>query len=352
MKQRIGFLGIGQCGGNIASLFESNGYNCLFINTCEQDLNSLPISVKFRFKIRNAEGCNHDRNKAIRYAKLHYKEIINQIQDKLLSCDLIYFCFSTAGGTGSGFAPMLLEMCSEAFPDKYFGCVAVLPSENESPQVQLNAYECYKEISKIEKLASVFTLDNNKQKDKLAINLLFFQRFNAIINIHKFTNTRGNIDKAELFKMLYTRGNAYISECKYTAPDELSANLIKSWEESNVFADIEKDRQIKYLGLSTLHEPQLESLQKYIGTPFDVFQNYHNNNNITILSGLSFPKARINTIIEKIKNNKDIIKRSLENPLDSIADDGLDFLEDIKPKLIPPIIDTKPLDEILKKYST
>lgn len=348
MKQRIGFLGLGQCGGNIASIFESNGYNCLFINTCEQDLESLPVSVKFRYKIKNAEGCSHDRLKAIQYIKHHYSEIIDQIRDKLSFCNLIYFCFSTAGGTGSGFAPILLEMCNTAFPDKNFGCVAVLPSENESPQAQLNAYQCYKELSQIENIASVFTLDNNKQKDKLKINHLFFQHFNSILDIPKYTNARGNIDRAELFKMLTTRGNCIIANCNYTAPDELTANIIRSWEESEVFADIEKDKQIKYLGLSTTHDSNLEALQRYIGVPFDIFQNYHNNSNISILSGLSFPKKRINAIVEKIKSRKDLIKRNIENSYDCITDE-LDFLENIKP--IPPMIDTKPLDEILKKYT-
>ena len=33
LRDKVGFVGLGQCGGNIASLFEQNGYECLFINS-------------------------------------------------------------------------------------------------------------------------------------------------------------------------------------------------------------------------------------------------------------------------------------------------------------------------------
>lgn len=350
MKNKIGILALGQCGGNIGSLFEANGYNCLFINTSAEDLSTLQ-NVKFRYKIQEAEGCNHDRNKAVQYIQKYYREIIEQIEDKLRDQSLIYFCFGAGGGTGSGFAPILLEMCNSIFPDKHFGCICVLPSDNEAPQVQLNAYECYKAISKIEKLASVFTLDNNKQRDKLRINQSFFNKFNQILDIPKHTSIKSNIDKAEIFKMLTTRGNIYISNCPYTAGFDLTASIINSWEESECFADIEKDKQIKYLGLSITHDVNIHMLQRYIGTPLDIFQNYHPTTNITILSGLSFPKKRIEAIVERIRVHKDIIKRNLNNPIDSITTE-LDFLEDIKPTLETPKVDTRTLDEILKQYAS
>lgn len=348
MKSKIGILALGQCGGNIGSIFETNGYNCLAINTCEQDLSTL-TTVKFRYKIKGAEGCSHDRIKAINCIKENYRDAIEQIRDKLYHCSLIYLCFSTSGGTGSGFAPILLEMCNREFPDKHFGCIAVLPSDDEAPQLLMNAHQCYKEISQIERLASVFTLDNNKQKDILRINQLFFKKFDSIIDIPKYTNTKGNIDQAELFKMLTTRGNAIITNCNYSSTSDLTANLIRSWEETDIFADIEKDKHIKYLGLSTIGEPDKEALKRYIGTPFDVFQNYHSNSNISILSGLTFPKQRINNIYKKLEGNKDIIIKNLENSIDCITDD-LDFLNHIKPPL-PEILDTRPLEDILKKYA-
>ena len=41
MKEQIGILGVGQCGGNIVSLFEQKGYECAYVNTSMEDLNSL-----------------------------------------------------------------------------------------------------------------------------------------------------------------------------------------------------------------------------------------------------------------------------------------------------------------------
>ena len=41
MKEQMGILGVGQCGGNIVSLFEQKGYECAYVNTSMEDLNSL-----------------------------------------------------------------------------------------------------------------------------------------------------------------------------------------------------------------------------------------------------------------------------------------------------------------------
>jgi hypothetical protein len=347
MKNRIGIIALGQCGGNIGSIFETYGYNCLFINTSKEDLSTL--NVKYRFHIPESSGAAHDREKAITLASKHYLRIIDEVKDKFESQNLIYLCFGTGGGTGSGLAPMLLEMLNSKFPNKHFGCIAVLPSESEMPKIQMNAFQCYKEISNIDKLASVFTLDNNKQVDKFKLNRLFVQKFDLMLDSTDHVNIKGNIDKAELFKMLTTRGNFYISTFNSTSNDNIISSIIKSWENSDVFADIERDKQITYIGLSLVQEVDIESLQKVIGTPFDVFQNVNRDLNITILSGLTFPKTRINKIIEKINSKKEIIKNNITNALTNKIVDTIDFVEEIERQQID--IDLKNLEEILSKYT-
>ena len=59
----IGFIGVGQAGGNIVQLFERKGYPVMYINTSQEDLNTLKDS-KYVYHITNGEGANKDRDKA------------------------------------------------------------------------------------------------------------------------------------------------------------------------------------------------------------------------------------------------------------------------------------------------
>ena len=63
MKNKIAFVAVGQAGGNIGQLFEQKGYNVLYINTSQEDLDTLE-KAKFKYHIPNGEGCNKDRRKA------------------------------------------------------------------------------------------------------------------------------------------------------------------------------------------------------------------------------------------------------------------------------------------------
>ena len=60
MKNKIAFVAVGQAGGNIGQLFEQKGYNVLYINTSQEDLDTLE-KAKFKYHIPNGEGCNKDR---------------------------------------------------------------------------------------------------------------------------------------------------------------------------------------------------------------------------------------------------------------------------------------------------
>jgi len=345
VKRKIGFVCIGQAGGNIGQILESQGYNCLFINTSREDLDTL--NTKYRYHIEGGEGCNHNREKAISLIKKDYRRVLEEVQDKLYHQQLIYLVFSTGGGTGSGFAPILLEALSST-TNKSYGCITILPAFDEPLKAHMNAFKCYQELSTIEKLATVFTLDNEKL-NKFTINTHFVSLFNTALDITNHLDTRGNIDKAELWEMLNTRGNAIITTCNSSSSTNLTSSIIKSWEQ-NVFADIERDKSIVYMGLSLTADINLDDLKKYIGNPLDVFKNYNRDQTVTILSGLSFPKARINKIIDTLNNNKDTIKKNILNSKINKIDTSIDWLDDIEK---PASKDTGihiNLEEIFSKY--
>ena len=63
MKKEIGFVAIGQAGGNVGRLFEKMGYTVLYINTSEEDLKTLPDAAH-KYHLEGGDGCNKDRAKA------------------------------------------------------------------------------------------------------------------------------------------------------------------------------------------------------------------------------------------------------------------------------------------------
>ena len=108
MKNRISFLAVGQAGGNIGLKFEQKGYKVLYINTSREDLDTLG-TAKFKHHIKNGEGSNYDRKKAKEAVINDYEEISKKIIEGL-DTEFDYAIFSSGGGTGSGVAPMLVEL--------------------------------------------------------------------------------------------------------------------------------------------------------------------------------------------------------------------------------------------------
>ena len=84
MKNKIAFVAVGQAGGNIGQLFEQNGYNVLYINTSQEDLDTLE-KAKFKYHIPNGEGCNKDRRKAKQLVIDDFDQIAAQIETKIKS---------------------------------------------------------------------------------------------------------------------------------------------------------------------------------------------------------------------------------------------------------------------------
>ena len=58
MKNKIAFVAVGQAGGNIGRLFEQKGFSVLYVNTSQEDLDTLD-HAKFKHHITGGEGCNN-----------------------------------------------------------------------------------------------------------------------------------------------------------------------------------------------------------------------------------------------------------------------------------------------------
>ncbi len=328
MKEKIGFIAVGQAGGNIGSRLELKGYKVLYINTSQEDLSTLN-NAKFKHHIKDGEGCNKDRLKAKQALIDDFDAISRKIQEGF-DCEFIYVIFSSGGGTGSGAGPMLCELMLNDIDDgnlkqENVGIITILPGTNEPIKTKINSYECFDEISKVDGLSSVIILDNDKCMDKLVLNNKFTTNLTEFLDIPiKHKSERGNIDKAEILETLKAPGMLKIIQI----PSKDSKTDIVLNSINNIYAESENDGIVKYISLSQAGtQLDLNLLQRDIGVPVDIFQTYNEHSTILALAGLSYPASRFKKIEESINENKEKVIHSLHANTKIELNNDIDFLK-------------------------
>ncbi|WP_250277610.1 FtsZ/tubulin family protein [[Clostridium] colinum] len=319
MKEKIGFIAIGQAGGNIGKLLKVNGFDVVFINSSKGDLDTVNVDENIKYHIKNGLGCAKDRDSAKKVAKDDFNAINEFIDQTLSKRELYYIVSSTGGGTGSGISPTLANIFINAF-NKDVGLISILPSDKDTLQAKINSYEYLKEITEIENLCGCLMLDNNKKNDIEHINKSFVNLFSKIFDYKKYETTKGNIDEAEILRLLKTKGMINIASCKN---DESTKNLIENIN-NGIFTRLEEDGVIKYLGLSKGINFDEKLFFEKVGKYLDKFQNINKDYTLAILSGLTFPLKRIRGLKDEISKEKDtIIKLNTEK---DIKLEDIDFL--------------------------
>jgi hypothetical protein len=328
MKESIAFIAVGQAAGNIGRLFEKEGFNVLFINTSIEDLNTL-TDVKFKYHIPEGEGCNKDRDKAKNLVIDHFDEIVSEIKSKIKE-EFIYVIFSTGGGTGSGAAPMLIDLLSMNLEDNTIGAITILPSDKESLRTHINAYESIKELVDIENIGGTYLIDNNNG-NKIEINKVFVELFKRMLKMITYIDERGNIDKAELKEMLRTKGVNAIGNVSKNNTN--TSTVLLSLKET-IFAPF-TDKVIKYIGFVGPETIDIDDIGKEVGTNYvDVFRGYTDKEATCLLCGMKFPEKRIEAIKKRIDSSKEQVIEDLKSVEVNNFKGDVNFLNGFKSKKV------------------
>lgn len=311
MKERVGFIGIGQAGGNITSGFNNLGYSCIAINSSKEDL--AVVDIENKLLIPNANGCNHDRDKSKVYIKRFYKEVIDVCKNIFKDVDVVYTVYSAGGGTGSGAGPLITELLSNVFLGKVIGSICIIPDLNEPIKIQINAYKCLVELSSIDSMGGVFVIDNTGW-DKLEINKEVIYLLDNLFKITDHVSIKGNIDEADIYEFLKLRGCVDI------------ARINKDVEMHKVFPVRETDGKAVYNLISMSKNKSLEELKGLYTNSYDLFLNYNDTEETLIaVNGLSFYKSRIDMIKDKIELNKASVQSNILNAKKNKLKDELDW---------------------------
>ncbi len=323
MRKKISFVAVGQAAGNIGRLFEQKGFAVIYVNTSQEDLDTLE-NAKFKYHIPKGEGCNKDRRKAKQLVIDDFDNIAAEIESKI-KAEMIFVIFASGGGTGSGAGPMLIDLLIDE--GKTVGAVTILPAPSESVKSHINSYECFSELAGISGMGSCFIIDN-ENGDKLKLNSIFVESLVAFLEIpEKHKSVKGNIDKAEIMETLKSHGVSVVIRSK----GKESADIIQAIKES-ALAPLEPDRAVKYITASIAGNVKMEDLEKAFGTPIDNFQTFNDEETVCCISGLTYPQSRLDVIYNKVSENKELIKKNLAATRETGLKGGVNFLEEIEPE--------------------
>lgn len=294
LKNKSGFVGIGAYAGNQLLPFYKDGYPCLFVNTATTDLDSLTeVDDQYKYQIPGGEGCNKDRIKSRELFRKDIDNIINEVKEKLPGIEYLFVVASLGGGTGAGSVMPMKRVAMNDLDIKACIVITVLPNtKTESIQALINSYETLAELEALEEPGTMFILDNDKNNNKMKINEIFFCHLDALLTLN-CNSALGNIDDAEVEQMLCSRGVSIISKLGKDKSD--IQNLISTFH-NNVYAPLEDDKVIKYIGLAnsgTGHGIRMEDVYEEVGTPLDTYIQYEAKYTLCVLSGLSLPYKKM-----------------------------------------------------------
>lgn len=316
-------IGIGNAGSQVAAVvndIDKPEVRCFLINSSEKDLDDNVVNKDIpAFIIGNHRGAGRDRGTAKEFLKdsLATLFVTNEFIVPLNESDIIFVIASTAGGTGSGCGPMLVNRIQRMYPDKTVIFYGILPKHSESPQAQMNTLECLKEVTNTKfpmtyMLADLHTYENETSDIAYKkINNYIVETLKVLFGDYMNKSPYGMIDENDLLTIISETGYMavyHIPNLNQTDIEHRTTQSILIDEISHgSAAHIQADKHVMKMGViintpSSAEDPSknsnFEELEAYTGVPLDVFVNYaisigSRGSMSLIMSGCSKPMDRI-----------------------------------------------------------
>ena len=342
--EKITIIGVGNCGGQVASLAEKKYpdlFDTIYINTSEADLSMVQDKNGLKFKIgekEEIEGSGKNRDKMKEYLQADIGKLLEskELQDRIVEKKYCFIISSAAGGTGSGASPILLEFMRQMFPDTNFILVTVLPQLQASLAEQGNALEFLFELYDVLGENTTYMIYDNETVADLpptraleVVNENIVEDIRIITGIDNFPTPYESIDDADMESIISTPGRLIISRLtknlteKNMEDNSLDEMIIKNIKHSN-HAETDRNKKVVRWGIITyftdavnkLYKSGLNGVQDFIGVPVERF-NHNSINDKTenlnffymIASGLSPINDRTKKIQERIEELKEALAR-------------------------------------------
>lgn len=340
LNKKIGVVGIGNAGGQVAFLCEKKYgdlMNSVYINSSDADLAMVGDSP-FKFKIGQAEleGSGKNRTRTKKYLREDIRGILmdEDFQSLINGKKYVFVIASAAGGTGSGAAPVMLNILREAFLDVNFILVVILPQLQASIMEQGNAREFTDELYGLLGDCTYMAYDNETASDLgptqalVSVNEAIVEDIRVISGVDNFPTPYESIDEADMESIVTTPGRLMVIRViknlseKVLEDTSVDDILIKAIKTSR-HAEINRDKKIVRCGMITyfteqvnsLYGSNLSKLQEFIGTPLERFNHNAVNGNSEQMNFLYFIASGLSPINDRVKKmdeRVDELKKALD----------------------------------------
>lgn len=320
-RLKITVIGCGACGNGICAeiqkdvfALEGNKSNVSFIgiNTSTEDLATVDLDHKIH--LNNSKGAACNRENGVQDLAESIEIILPELQSYIIDDSIVFIATSLGGGTGSAITPHLASiLLGVGFR---VGIIAVLPSDNESLKIKDNSRQTFNEIEGLKpQLGSIFILDNNSA-DKQQINRTFASLFTSVMCINNKSQD-GNMDLAEIEACLTTPSFSIIT--KVSRKNGNTAKIVEILNDNNNIFAKRDDKVVSVIGISEAVSAKdsnidMTGLRKEIGIAPTEFHGYlsASEENVIILSGLTMPYGRVDTMAESVDSEADIIQNAMK----------------------------------------
>lgn len=317
---KVGVIGIGNAGNQVADLAAKASFPAVAINTSANDVETVEVPSII---IGDQKGSGKDRITAKETAKAYINDILTNEHVSAIMDDVevLAVVSSTGGGTGSGMGPVMSDILAQIYPSVAVITIGILPTQKESTAAQQNTLEYLQELRKSE--TRVYDLYDNERvegniKEKLeTVNSEVIQTLCTIRGDYQKLTPYNSIDEKDMLQIIRTAGRlARISvtnfQEKHVDEKSLEDRLIEEIR-SNASVEFELDKIVRRMGIIiNMNEKVFKSfdvnipkVKEYIGDPVEGFEHVcvdgmgdqfvH-----VLLSGLSIPDDRVQKILQQI----------------------------------------------------
>ena len=255
---KIGVVGMGNCGGQMANLASKNGFAAVAINASEKDLRLLDSETLVTIPVGDGKGTGKNRDEAAEF----FLNRINMVQDPVFfkfieENDVIVVASSIGGGFGSGSSLILVDVLNKLTNGtKVIIPVGVIPFEDESYTAQNHAIAWLKDLSTDGKELSYMLYDNNRFKSspKVVAHEMVNKQFISDIRVIRgdmiHETTSGGIDNRDMLTAISIPGRIVVDAIELLeAADGEDGSIVstvkKHIKDKSAHAEIADDKVIK-----------------------------------------------------------------------------------------------------------
>lgn len=330
---KIGVIGMGNCGGQMADAASKEGFDAVAINASEKDLGLLSEAV-ITIPVGDGKGTGKNRDEAASF----FLDRINMVQDPVFSKfvddhDVIVVVTSIGGGFGSGASLILVDVLNKMTEgNKVIIPVGVIPFEDESYTAQNHAIAWLQDLAEMELSYMIYdntifhTLPKKIAHDK--INVQFVNDLKVIRGDMIFDTVSGGIDNRDMLTAISIPGRIIVDsipllEAADVLNDSIVATIKDHMKKFSAHAEMVDDKVIKASAFMYTLRDEFDNykagikgqVQETFGAhinDYDNFVDVTGDSNISdavamILTGLSSPVRRIDRLIAKRDKLKDEI---------------------------------------------